>query len=566
MNPRLTIIIPFLNEKEEVANTVRSIREHSDSDEIVVLLINDASDDGYDYRQVAETYQTEYILNPIRLGVAASRDMGVVQARTPYVMLLDAHMRFYDDRWLGRIVEELEKDEKVLLCCQTKGLRMEDSKLVEMNGRPLSYGACVNFYTGRLLFECEWIFREQEKERDLQTVQIPCVLGATYCCSKKYWQYLKGVEGLACYGNDEPYISMKVYLEGGCCKLLKDVAVGHIYRSVPPYKVEDFTRIYNRLLLSYLLLPDDYKARIFSQTISYYYCYNYQDALFLLYKNRHEISMLRQYYEKIFKHDFAYYESINRQGRNFVDIVENREELLKEIAHHVILNVNQTSGIGLLNGKMGIALFMFHYGRYTGNDVYTQLAEKILDDVIENINANTPLAFHEGLMGIGWAVEYLHQRNFVDGDTNDILEAVDGKMVGLFSQTMEDLNLNNGLGGIVQYVLARLYTIEKEQKESPFTSVFLCSLYKKVKEVLDNKNKDSDSLAVYLRFVMYFEKLTPIQSPSIYDIVYLRFPLGDYQPKKYVSGLDGNSGAGLKLIFETLRSTLPFCSFEVEYI
>lgn len=567
MPPQLTIIIPFLNEKEEVSNTVRSIREHSNSDEVVILLINDASDDDYDYRQVAETYQTEYILNPVRLGVAASRDMGVAQAHTPYVMLLDAHMRFYDDNWLGRIIDELEKDEKALLCCQTKGLQIVDGKPVEISGRPLSYGACVNFYTGRLLFECEWIFYENEEKRALHTVLIPCVLGATYCCSKKYWQYLRGVEGLTCYGNDEPYISMKVYMEGGSCKLLKDVTVGHIYRSVPPYRVEDFTRIYNRLLLSELLLPDDYKARLFSQTISYYYCYNYQDALFLLYKNRREINALKQYYKGIFKHDFTYYESINRRGHNFINIVENREVLLKEIAHHVILNTNLTSGIGLLNGKMGIVLFLFHYGRHTENDVYIQLAEKILDDVIDNININTPLSFHEGLMGIGWAVEYLHQKGLIDGDTNDILEAVDNKVMESFSPSvMEDLNLDKGLGGIVQYVLARLYTIEKEKKENSFASDFLCSLYEKVKRVLDNKTRNSDSLAVFIRFVTYFEELVPIQAPSIYDIVYLRFPLGDYQPEKYVSGLDGNSGAGLKLIFETLKSTLPFCNSKIEYI
>lgn len=56
-------------------------------------------------------------------------------------------------------------------------------------------------------------------------------------------------------------------------------------------------------------------------------------------------------------------------------------------------------------------MFLFHYGRHTENDVYVQLAEKILDDVIDNININTPLSFHDGLMGIGWAVEYLHQKD-----------------------------------------------------------------------------------------------------------------------------------------------------------
>lgn len=566
MNPQLTIIIPFLNEKEEVANTVRSIREYSNSDEVIILLINDASDDGYNYQQVAETYHTEYILNPVRLGVAASRDMGVARSHTPYVMLLDAHMRFYDDKWLGRIIGELEKDEKALLCCQTKGLQIADGKLAEINGRPLSYGACINFYTGRLLCECEWIFHENEEERALHTVRIPCVLGATYCCSKKYWQYLRGGEGLMCYGNDEPYISMKVYMEGGSCKLLKDVAVGHIYRAAPPYGIEDYTRIYNRLLLSELLLPEDYKARFFSQTISYYYCYNYKDALFLLYENRCQISALRQYYKEIFKHDFSYYEGINNQGHNFTDIVENREELLKDIAHHVILNANLAPGIGLLNGKMGIVLFLFHYGRHSGNEVYIQLAEKILDDTFDIIDANIPLSFYDGLMGIGWAVEYLYQKGFIQGDTNDILEDVDKKVMELFSPAMEDLNLDKGLGGIVQYVLIRLYTIEKEGKEKPFTPDFLRCLYKKVKGILDNKVKGSDSLAIFIRFLTYFEKLSAIQSPSIYDIIYLRIPLEEYRPEKYVPGLDGNSGAGLKLIFETLKSAISLSSSKVEYI
>lgn len=177
------------------------------------------------------------------------------------------------------------------------------------------------------------------------------------------------------------------------------------------------------------------------------------------------------------------------------------------------------------------------------------------------------MSFHEGLMGIGWAVEYLHQKGLIDGDTNDILEAVDNKVMESFSPlVMEDLNLDKGLGGIVQYVLARLYTIEKEKKDNSFASDFLCSLYEKVKRVLDNKTRNSDSLAVFIRFVTYFEELVPIQAPSIYDIVYLRLPLGDYQPEKYVSGLDGNSGAGLKLIFETLKSTLPFCNSKIEYI
>ncbi len=52
----LTVIIPFLNEKYEVENTVQSIKAHS-SDRVEIMLINDASDDGFDYGILQEKYK-----------------------------------------------------------------------------------------------------------------------------------------------------------------------------------------------------------------------------------------------------------------------------------------------------------------------------------------------------------------------------------------------------------------------------------------------------------------------------------------------------------------------------
>src|ERR1035437_1876874 len=114
----LTIIIPFLNEKEELEQTLEDIHQHL-YELIDVILINDNSNDGYDYRSVAERIGAKYVENRERLGIGASRDIGVELCQTPYFLLLDAHMRFYDNKWLERIIEELEKDSRSLLCCQT---------------------------------------------------------------------------------------------------------------------------------------------------------------------------------------------------------------------------------------------------------------------------------------------------------------------------------------------------------------------------------------------------------------------------------------------------------------
>lgn len=548
---QLTVIIPFLNEKEEVRNTVKSIREHSNNDEIIIILINDASNDGFDYEEISKEYKTEYVVNSVRLGVAASRDLGIKLCQTPYFLLLDAHMRFYDTLWLYRILEELNKDSKLLLCCQTQGLTFIDNELIIIKGRSISYGANIDLYQSNNLFECRWLFKEDEKNLHLQAIDIPCVLGAAYACSKKYWTYLRGLTGLKYFGNDEAYISMKVWLEGGNCKLLKDVIIGHIYRDFPPYTVENTPRIYNRLLIAELLLPEYHKARIHSQ-IKCLYKEIFNEAFIILYQNRGEIYTLKEYYKKILQYDFSYFEELNNHFNTFEDIIPNKEDILREIAQHLVLHCNLSLNIGLFNGKLGIIIFLFHYAQYVNNDIYNQFAEKILEEVFNYISDDIPLNFFEGLLGIGWSIEYLYQNKFIEGDTNEILEELDRKVLKINIETMNDLTIDKGLGGITHYVLARLYTIEMEDKHNPFKPRFLLKLYDKIKSILDLNKGNIDNIELFIRYLLFFEKIILLRQPSIYDITYLVIP-EDYEIKNFTLSIDGNAGVGLKLIFEEFR-------------
>lgn len=106
INTQLTIIIPFLNEGDEVVNTVKSVRETA-GDSVDIIAINDCSTDGYPYREKLQSYSIYYLENEERKGVAASRDYGINICRTPYFLLLDGHMRFYDKLWSSRIINVL---------------------------------------------------------------------------------------------------------------------------------------------------------------------------------------------------------------------------------------------------------------------------------------------------------------------------------------------------------------------------------------------------------------------------------------------------------------------------
>jgi glycosyltransferase involved in cell wall biosynthesis len=545
----LTVIIPFINEREEVENTIESILSHSDKD-VEIILINDASDDKFNYQSVAEKYHVTYILNKKREGVAASRDLGVQLCKTDYFLLLDAHMRFYDNLWVQRVITELENSSKTLLCCQTKSLNIKEGILVEKTDRKTSYGACVDFENGKYFLEPQWIFQVEENTNQLQTIPIPCVLGAGYACSKEYWLYLKGLNGLIYYGNDEPYISMKVWMEGGRCKLLKDVVIGHIYRKKAPYIMNINHRLYNRLFIAELLLPQKLKRRIFSQTKSLYND-SFQEVLFLLYKKYDQIVSLKEYYKNIFIRDFSFYKNLNKKINIPENVDEDTNEILRNIANNLITNIQPNNDVGILNGKIGAILFLFHYSKYSNINTYKEIAEIFLEYLLKNIDASQSVCFISGLTGIGWGIEYLYQNQFIEGDTNEILEEFDKKIMEINPLRIYDLSQNYGLGGIILYLLSRLYTIKKEKKENPFDEEYLKNIYTRVKGIIDGRNNQCDSIDIFIEFVLFYEKKKEINKPDVYDTTSLLYP-NNLRIKDISSGLRGSAGLGLKLIFDNM--------------
>ena len=535
----LTIVIPFLNEKEEVRNTIQSIRDNSNSSDILIMLINDASDDGFDYKSIAKEYNTIYIHNKTRLGVAASRDLGVVKSNTPYILFLDAHMRFYDNQWVIRILEELKKDSKVLLCCQTKGLTHEGGKVVEIKKRPLSYGAYVEFYDEKTFLECFWIFNEDKKSKNCKTVDVPCIYGAAYAFNREYWIYLKGLTGLRSYGSDEPYISMKVWLEGGSCKLLKDVYIAHLYRNAPPYSIENKDMLFNRLLIATLLLPSIDKARIFSLSQSFK---DYNKSIMMIYSKREEIYAIKRYYNRILQRKFNYFKRTNGTHGSLTKRSLYKKNLLYNISQHLILHSYLLNN-SLIEGRLGVVIFLYHYSLYAKNHFIKDIAETILADIFSTITYNNNKENIIEIFETGWCISYLHQNNFIKGDINNILEEFDDIALDC------DINKCNSLNKLLHYILSRLYSIEKNGIQNPFSQDFLKRIYTRCNNELDNHTYNLENIDIIIRFCIYYEKLSEIQTPTIYDLVNIHIP-EEYQYKKISLGLNGNAGVGIKLILE----------------
>lgn len=91
----------------------------------------------------------------------------------------------------------------------------------------------------------------------------------------------------------------------------------------------------------------------------------------------------------------------------------------------IFLLQNKSMPLGLADGKMGYCIYFYYLNSAYNNNQYREIADKLLDDVFENINLINTIDVKNGLAGIGLGINYLIKGNYVKGDVNNILNNVD---------------------------------------------------------------------------------------------------------------------------------------------
>lgn len=261
---KLTILITFRNEGRQVFKTVRNINNYCNTELFDIICLDDASDDGYDYSEVEVFEHVRYVRNETRLGVAGNRDKGVAVSETDYVLLLDGHMRFFNDA-ITPLIGYLEKYPRTLFCLQSRILKEQDGRVYVNQNTPISRGARINFEWDKPIsvLSSEWEYL-QRKDYLTDRIDIPSVLGAAYAIERNYYLHLHGLNGLAQYGLDETLLSAKVWLEGGRCVLLRELEAGHIYRKKSPNGINRKAVLYNRMICAELLFPAEVRKQYYA--------------------------------------------------------------------------------------------------------------------------------------------------------------------------------------------------------------------------------------------------------------------------------------------------------------
>jgi glycosyltransferase involved in cell wall biosynthesis len=257
---KISLIIPFLNEAEEVIDTLENLKSTCDLSLIDVIVVEDGSDS---FRESdISRFGIRYVRNDVRLGVALSRDIGTYLAECDNAIIIDAHMRFLDDSWVDMVCSEVEENPTFLFCSSCVPLTSETSS-VEFSSFPGYYGAALRFVSGMSgnateIIEPKWNSAIPKSSSS----RVQCVLGAFYAFNVREFQRLRGLEGLMSWGGDEQYISLKYWLSGGECRVLSDVRVGHIFREKAPYSSFLGHLYFNKMLICSTILPSDLSSAL----------------------------------------------------------------------------------------------------------------------------------------------------------------------------------------------------------------------------------------------------------------------------------------------------------------
>ena len=554
----LSLVIPFCNEGEEVANTVRSARSFV-GNQVDIIAINDHSTDGYDYKQELLELGVHYVYNEINIGAAASKEKGARLATTPYFILLDAHMRFYDALWLTRYIEELKRDDNRILCCQTKWLSKNNGIVIEGCGA-YTRGAFLCFEGELIQPGIHWDCFPHEGK--LHGNQIPAVMGATYGASKRFWDKIKGLKGLIHYGCEEAYISIKSYLCGGECTFIPDVSIGHIYREQSPYQKSYAKTVYNNFLIAYTLFPTSLRCYCLEK-IKQKNPEMTKEVLGMLHLREDEWKTLKQYYKSISHRDFSYILDINDRF-----IPEDRDKLVEQCeCLPSIIKCLENAEIcvpGIYRGKMALVIFFCHLFELTKKDCYDDKASILFSEVVESLDGYLSPDFSDGLSGIGWAALYLQSHGFID-EVEDILDVIDKKLMRIDPRRIDDFSFDTGLGGLLAYVVARLGHWRRSGGTIPFDEQYLSEIRQKSTELL-NTEKEFRGRSYASQLLEFGRDDWKILRPELWEIFDLPSVLNSNK-KLWATSMSNCIGYGIYLLRQLIRmSKIKNDNYEIKFL
>lgn len=262
----LSIIIPYHDEGLEfITTTINSIKETIDVENYEIIVVDDFSD-----VPLVDIDGVRIFRHTINKGVGAAFDTGVFFAESENLFLMGSDIRFIKNNWSSQIIEEIDKYPTAFTCTSCVALTADKMDINERRLINVVNGATILMFhdkksnprqtdTFRGIIEAQWL--KHLRNRDVDSFEIPCILGAAYGVKKSWYEYVDGWSCHKKWGTLEPYISLKSWFFGGSCRTAPRIETGHIFKSVGTHATSQEKLLYNKLMVATLFF-DDYERLI----------------------------------------------------------------------------------------------------------------------------------------------------------------------------------------------------------------------------------------------------------------------------------------------------------------
>jgi glycosyltransferase involved in cell wall biosynthesis len=259
---KLSIIIPYHNEGIEfITETINQIKSTIDFNDFEIIVIDDYSEIPLSLNGI------KVVRHTVNKGVGAAFDTGVKHACSENLMLIGSDIRFIKNGWSSLLLHEIENHPKSFTCTSCVALNAEEKDILKRRNVNTGIGATILFFhdhksnpakpkSFKGILEAKWL--PKTNNRDVDSYEIPCILGAAYGVKKSWYEYCDGFALHRKWGTLEPYISFKSWLFGGSCRVAPRIELGHIFKKAGTHGTQQDILIYNKLMVSRLFF-DDFK-------------------------------------------------------------------------------------------------------------------------------------------------------------------------------------------------------------------------------------------------------------------------------------------------------------------
>jgi len=174
----------------------------------------------------------------------------------------------------------------------------------------------------------------------------------------------------------------------------------------------------------------------------------------------------------------------------------------QQLLHKFIIATGQVIDNGILHGQMGATILFYEYSRKTGNTIFSDYGSVLLDKIWNTIDKQTSINFENGLCGIGWATEYLIQNNFVEGIGAEVCEDINERIMKFDPRRIKDYSLENGLCGILHYVLIHIKGCQNQDVSLGFDDIYIKDMFDAINSIPlgQTENDMSDLIATFNGF------------------------------------------------------------------